>query len=156
MPTTKGPQFKLGDRVEILTLTRQGSEDSELIFARRNPPQFGTIIEAPKTFRGKKYLVAYDGGYILNGRDCPQILREPWLLPVLESEQVALALSFKMERDESTGQATTVAEFRCPHCKELHKCREVYSSIPANFSIVGYGLVCGYVRVAMPWTRVAE
>lgn len=73
----------------------------------------------------------------------------------MPTEPVALALSFKMERDETTGQATTIVEFRCPNCKQLHTQREIYSAIPANFSVVYYRLECGEVNVAMPWADKA-
>lgn len=47
----------------------------------------GTVEKAPKTSRGKSYLVRYDGGYIINGRDCPQRLFEEWLSPAPENER---------------------------------------------------------------------
>lgn len=74
-------KFKIGDRVEILTFVRVDSPEYKVETVRREPPQFGTIVYAPKTSRGS-YLVAFDGGYILNGRDCPQSLHEQWLAPV--------------------------------------------------------------------------
>lgn len=73
-------KFKVGDRVEILKPARHSDSSSELAWVHREPLQFGTIVYAPKTSRGS-YRVAYEGGYILNGRDCPQSLGECFLAP---------------------------------------------------------------------------
>ncbi len=70
------------------------------------------------------------------------------------SEQEAVhVLSYKLERNTETGQATATVVFMCPNCKLFHELREVYSSIPANFSVPGRQLPCGYVHVVMPWAE---
>ncbi|GEM_PF-3772440 len=58
-------KFKAGDRV--------------LVRPFNGVCRFGVIETAPKTERGKKYLVRFEGGYILNGKDCPQYLHESFL-----------------------------------------------------------------------------
>jgi hypothetical protein len=66
-------------------------------------------------------------------------------------KETTVVQSYSLRRNMKTGQATTVVTFICPHCNTLHRQREIYSSIPANFSVVGYQLACGFVRVIMPW-----
>lgn len=67
----------------------------------------------------------------------------------------ARALTFNLTRDMETGQATASFSFLCPNCKQVHGCREIYSSVPAPFSEVGYVPPCGggEVRVVMPWAE---
>ena len=63
----EGPTYKVGDRV----LARMSD----------NSKRAGTVIAAPKSARGKNYTIKFDGGYILNGRDCPQVMPESLISP---------------------------------------------------------------------------
>jgi len=44
-------------------------------------PSLGTVVQAPRTSRGHNYVVAFGGGYWLNGKDCPQYVNEEKLAP---------------------------------------------------------------------------
>jgi hypothetical protein len=78
-------KFQVGDRVLISIYYGPESTAPKLVNGWYSG--MGTVEKAPKTSRGKSYLVRYDGGYILNGRDCPQQLFEEWLSPAPENER---------------------------------------------------------------------
>jgi len=65
---TNGPKFSAGTRV--LIRRPEGGNAKQ-----------GTIEAAPKTARGKKYLVRYVDGNPLTYRNCPQQLDEALLSP---------------------------------------------------------------------------
>jgi hypothetical protein len=87
------PRFKVGDRVWILESVWEGSSSTEkgtLVYKQATPQKAGTVESAPKTSRGQ-YIVRFDGGYILNGRDCSQAMAEDCLAPMKENAEAASA-----------------------------------------------------------------
>lgn len=130
------PRFKPGDKVSVV-VPHVWKE-----------PQPGTVLESPKTSRGR-YLVKFDNGCLIDGRyHGPQSLHERFLKP-----REVSACSFKLSRDFTTGRATAIVKFDCPNCGKRHRRREIFLHIPANFRCVGYSLKCGFVRVVMPWAE---
>jgi ribosomal protein L37AE/L43A len=69
-----------------------------------------------------------------------------------QESKVAETLAYRLKRNMKTGQATARVFYECPACGKIHRSREIYGSIPANFSVVGREATCGaYVQVRMPW-----
>jgi hypothetical protein len=62
----------------------------------------------------------------------------------------------KGEKPPRPGQLKPFGEiifwFRCPHCKRVHKLREV-DILPPAFHSVGRALRCGWVNIHMPWSK---
>lgn len=77
------PRFKVGDRVWILDMFK--GDDGKAAFRKTATSKSGTIEAAPKTSKGS-YIVRFDGGYILRGRDVPQSTPEYCLAPMTDAE----------------------------------------------------------------------
>jgi hypothetical protein len=73
----------------------------------------------------------------------------------LKAAGPVVPIAYSMTRNTETGQATVSFTYQCPHCGKVHKAREIFSAIPANFHTVGYSLDCGFVYVQMPWIAAA-
>jgi hypothetical protein len=78
MKSMRVPQFKVGDRVWILTLVWEG----KLAYKQRTPPLAGTVESVPKTWRGS-YSVRCDGDDVLQEMD------ESMLAPMEENAKAA-------------------------------------------------------------------
>lgn len=63
---------------------------------------------------------------------------------------------YRLVRKDGQEHSEITVWFRCPHCGKRHRAREICIIPPLIFSVVGYSLRCGDVRVPMPWAWVKK